>query len=201
MAAVGSSTENVVVLIGILAFACGTWRLEDSSGFVQCILVGDHWNATELYGRLVFATKFVVHRETFQTDDATQQVKIQTYVSFSVPDELHVASAEISRLPLKSDDCIRTELVQFLLLNKSLPQMVHFIHPQKGNVFGYLISVSLLQSTLQSDTVKVKKSKKDIPISCLFFCGGEALGRSYPCLVEGNVYQVDVSKNDLFQTS
>ena len=202
MAAISSNCDQVAVIIGILVFVDGTWRLQDSSGStVQCLLVGDHLNVTELYGRLVFATKFVVHRETFQTADTSQPVKIQTYVSLSVPDELHVASAEISPLPLKSDDLIRSELVQFLLLNKSLPQMIHFVSPQKGRVFGYLISVSLLQSAaVQSDAADLKRRRKtNTPISCMFFCGGEALTCLYPCLVEGNVYQVNKSKDVIFQ--
>lgn len=181
---VASSARQVMLLIGLLSFANGYWRLTDRVGFIECIITGRQSDLHHHFqGRIIFADKFVVHRETFTLDSVRYE---RTYLSLDAAD-IRIASSPLTKLAISSRD-VDKSFVQFLLLNKSMFQMNYIVVPSKRHAFSYLLNVSLLQTH---------------PIgaidSAIFFCEGQTLLASYPSLVEGNVYQLHIQTSDILK--
>ena len=65
-------------------------------------------------------------------------------------------------------------LVQFLLLDKSPPQVVHLLEPVQRHAFGYLLHVSLFQAPPRErrDADHCPSALAAPPLSCILFCSG-----------------------------
>ena len=205
VASLASNVENITVLIGILTFSDGQWWLRDSRNRIQCVAADHGRTLNEWQDRLVFIIRFTVHRETFTVDG---NVLKKIYVAWNVED-MQATDFVLPPTVGAIEDCrvVDRNQIQFLLLNKSLPQMIRRTNP-RGQTFGYLLSVSLLQPAPEESTGREKvkgsgatgepsESIQPSPLCCLLFLKGSEFDWLYPKLIEGNVYQLNQSRVDL----
>lgn len=207
MAPIDSRSDRICVLMGVLSFLNGRWELRDRSGSVECIAVDR--DCQQFRDRCVFASKFAVHRESFDAldDDSKQQEHHQrVYVSI---DEFHAASLPLAKPDVDVDETSSVDGVRFLVLNKSLPQLVFCSTVSVRHIFGYLVAASLHgQSQIDGDR-PAKRPKKDRaatytqtaddegPANCILFFHHDHPTLSYPALVEGRVYEIRLARREL----
>ena len=187
---------SIPLLIGVLSFQNGHWEMRDKSGSIEC--VGPNLDYNQYGNELIFATKFVVHREIFNVEPMPQH---RIYVSL---DEIHrtwLMESEASPVSPLVATCNLDQCVNFLVLNKSMSQRISLKYPETCHVFGFLLLVSLLRptcSTIQDGTKhsigQFRKnagemdSPEQAPESCILLFDHSTV--SYPCLIEGRVYQL-----------
>ncbi len=86
MAAVSADADRLALLVGRLTFCGGEWWLRDGAGGVRCV-VTEAAPGPPAAGVVVSAAHFVVHRETFRTEDTEDLVRV--YVTLNA-DRVHV---------------------------------------------------------------------------------------------------------------
>ena len=194
---------SIPLLIGVLSFQNGHWEIRDKSGSIECI--GPNLDHNQYQNELIFTTKFVVHREVFNVEAMPRQ---RIYVSL---DEIHktwLGESEAALVPPLDVTWNLDQHVNFLVLNKSLSQRISLKYPESCHVYGFLLLVSLLRSAppatqdgtkhsvrqFRKNTDEMESSEQG-PESCILLIDHSTV--SYPYLIEGQVYQLHLSTEQL----
>lgn len=210
MAFIDSRSDRICLLMGVLSFSNGRWLLRDGGDSVECLAVDR--DCQQFRDRLVFTSKFAVHRESFTIDSSATSGLHQKKVYISI-DQFQGASLPLTPPPdLVGDglECSSTERsVRFLALNKSTPQLVYSSTDAIRHVFGFLIVASLHGQSCETDRpakrIKITNHRRsDIdeettgPANCILLVSQCHTTLSYPTLVEGRVYEVRLARKELF---
>ena len=215
VAVIESCPERICLLMGILSFVNGVWELRDKKGSIEC--AAPERDCHQYRDRCVFATKWVVHRETFGTDD--QELVDKVYISI---DSFHAASLptnddSVSMTPFRDNPSQRNS-VRFLVLDKSMPQLIYFSLPATRHVFGYLVVASLYSHSIDNDIATAdqpltKRRKHEAfsssapptqdedggPTQCILCFDQNHKSFSYPEVMEGRVYQMELDRKLLLK--
>lgn len=194
---------SIPLLIGVLSFRNGHWEIRDKSGSIQC--AGPNLDYDQYQNELVFTTKFVVNREIFNVEPIPLH---KIYVSFNEIHKTRLMETETARVSSLNVTSGLNQYVNFLVLNKSLSQRISLKHPETCHVFGFLLLVSLLRSAppITQDETKdsvrqFSKNRDEMdlsehgPESCILLIDHSTV--SYPCLIEGHVYQLHLPSEKL----
>ena len=215
VAVVESCPERICLLMGILSFVNGVWELRNLQGSIVCAAADR--DCHQYRDRCVFATKWTVHRETFTDADKNQfkkvYISIDSFHAACLPTNDDGSISSITRNPSQRE-VGSSNSVRFLVLGKSMPQLIYSSLPSTRYIFGYLAVVSLYaQSTRHQPLAKRRKS--DVftssarsatqeqadggPTRCIFCFDQNHKSLTYPELMEGRVYQMELDSSQLMK--
>lgn len=202
VALIDSRSDLINLLIGVLSFLNGRWVLRDQNHSVECIAVGDDYE--QYQDRLIFTSKFAIHRETFTVLES-KSTKLYQKIYISI-EEYQVASSALLQSYTNIGGKKPTDCVSFFVLYKSCSQVFYSGTSGFEPVFGFLIVASLQK--MKEEDIPAKRTKFDHHLDTVDFVGDTDIALlldhnhqtlKYPDVQEGDVYEISMTREELLK--